>query len=94
MVECGGLENRCGGNSTGGSNPFASVKDRVAIPLTKRDRRKKIYHVSLFTPFLVCVRFSKQSETVKANPSASGHRFAVNVKIDFDFNVNSSLSLP
>ena len=25
-VECGGLENRCGGNSTGGSNPSPSAR--------------------------------------------------------------------
>ena len=27
-VECGGLENRCGGNSTGGSNPSPSASIR------------------------------------------------------------------
>ena len=26
-VECGGLENRCGGNSTGGSNPSPSARN-------------------------------------------------------------------
>ncbi len=34
-VECGGLENRCGGNSTGGSNPSPSaskIRHPVVIP--------------------------------------------------------------
>ena len=34
-VECGGLENRCGGNSTGGSNPSPSasnIEHPVVIP--------------------------------------------------------------
>ncbi len=29
-VECGGLENRCGGDSTGGSNPSPSVPMKLA----------------------------------------------------------------
>ena len=31
-VECGGLENRCGGNSTGGSNPSPSAR-KIQTPV-------------------------------------------------------------
>ena len=32
-VECGGLENRCGGNSTGGSNPSPSASILAYMPI-------------------------------------------------------------
>ena len=36
-VECGGLENRCGGNSTGGSNPSPSARNIEHPEVIPRD---------------------------------------------------------
>ena len=44
-VECGGLENRCGGNSTGGSNPSPSARILgFAMNSTKIPRFRGIFH--------------------------------------------------
>ena len=48
MVETGGLENRCGGNSTGGSNPSPSANlshsDSIVVAM-RRDRKTVEYIV-------------------------------------------------
>ena len=44
-VECGGLENRCGGNSTGGSNPSPSASILgFVMNSTKIPRFRGIFH--------------------------------------------------
>ena len=44
-VDCDGLENRCGGNSTGGSNPSPSASILAYMPIqTKSPRFCGIFH--------------------------------------------------
>lgn len=61
-VECDGLENRCGGNSTGGSNPSPSARRISArrgrlffIVLTSFI--SVIHHYSVFAPMPSCHTF-------------------------------------
>ena len=44
-VECGGLENRCGGNSTGGSNPSPSASNILLKLLNFLTKTSGVYRM-------------------------------------------------